>query len=151
MPARHSTQARSPTWVGRIHMMSGSRPARVPFPVLYPSLQTSSAVEQTARAYDLRDRGGRLRHAYVAVWQQNTLGGYYDFEGTDWPHPPIVDHPNQQRKINHVTYMIFTDGAHIHVIAWRQGPMLYWLTNTLLEDLSNEQMLAIARSAHPLH
>ena len=66
-------------------------------------------------------------------------------------HPPIVDHPNQQRKINHVTYMIFTDGAHIHVIAWRQGPMLYWLTNTLLEDLSNEQMLAIARSAHPLH
>ena len=25
--------------------------------------------------------------------------------------------------------------------------MLYWVTNTLLEDLSNEQMLAIARSA----
>jgi hypothetical protein len=29
--------------------------------------------------------------------------------------------------------------------------MVYWLTNTLLEDLSNEQMLAIARSAKPLH
>jgi polyisoprenyl-teichoic acid--peptidoglycan teichoic acid transferase len=123
----------------------------MPLQVLHPALQTASSSEQPARAYDLRDKGGRLRHAYVAVWQQNTLGGYYDFEGTDWPHPPIVDHPNQQRKINHVTYMIFTDGAHIHVIAWRQGPMLYWLTNTLLEDLSNEQMLAIARSAHPLH
>jgi LCP family protein required for cell wall assembly len=123
----------------------------MPLHVVYPSLQTSSSTAQPARAYDLRDRGGRLRHAYVAVWQQNTLGGYYDFEGTDWPHPPVVDHPNQQRKINHVTYMIFTDGSHIHVVAWRQGPMLYWLTNTLLEDLSNEQMLAIARSAHPLH
>jgi LCP family protein required for cell wall assembly len=123
----------------------------MPLRVLHPTLQTASSNEQPARAYDLRDEGGRLRHAYVAVWQQNTLGGYYDFEGTDWPHPPIVDHPNQQRKINHVTYMIFTDGGHIHVIAWRQGPMLYWLTNTLLEDLSNEQMLAIARSAHPLH
>jgi hypothetical protein len=123
----------------------------MPLRVLHPALQTASSSEQPARAYDLRDKGGRLRHAYVAVWQQNTLGGYYDFEGTDWPHPPIVAHPNQQRKINHVTYMIFTDGAHIHVIAWRQGPMLYWLTNTLLEDLSNEQMLAIARSAHPLH
>jgi hypothetical protein len=47
--------------------------------------------------------------------------------------------------------MLFTDGSHIHVIAWRQGKMLYWITNTLLEDLSNEQMLAIARSAKPLH
>jgi polyisoprenyl-teichoic acid--peptidoglycan teichoic acid transferase len=123
----------------------------MPLQVLYPSLQTTSSTAEPARAYDLRDKGGRLRHAYVAVWRQNTLGGYYDFEGTDWPHPPVVDHPNQQRKINHVTYMIFTDGAHIHVVAWRRGPMLYWLTNTLLEDLSNEQMLAIARSAKPLH
>ena len=29
--------------------------------------------------------------------------------------------------------------------------LVYWLTNTLLEDLSNEQMLSIARSAKPLH
>ncbi len=123
----------------------------MPLQVLYPSLQTVSSTEQPARAYDLRDKGGVLRHAYIAVWQENTLGGYYDFEGTDWPNPPLIAHPNQQRKINGVTYLVFTDGAHIHVIAWRQGGMLYWLTNTLLEDLSNEQMLAIARSAKPLH
>jgi LCP family protein required for cell wall assembly len=123
----------------------------LPLKVLYPSVQTASSVEQPARAYYLRDQGNRLRHAYVAVWQANALGGYYDFEGTDWPHPPIIAHPNEQRKINHVTYMIFTDGSHIHTIAWRQDKMLYWLTNTLLEDLSNDQMLAIARSAKPLH
>ncbi len=123
----------------------------MPLKVLYPSLQYASSVEQPARAYDLRDQGGRLRHAYVAIWQANTLGGYYDFEGTDWKKPPLLNHPNEQRKINHVTYFIYTDGSHIHVIGWRQGNMAYWLTNTLLEDLSNEQMLAIARSAKPLH
>jgi LCP family protein required for cell wall assembly len=123
----------------------------MPLKVLYPSLQTASSTEQPARAYDVRDQAGHLHHAYVAVWQANALGGYYDFEGTDWKKPPLVAHPNEQRKINHVTYMIFTDGGHIHVIAWRQGGMLYWVTNTLLEDLSNEQMLAIARSAKPLH
>jgi polyisoprenyl-teichoic acid--peptidoglycan teichoic acid transferase len=122
-----------------------------PLKVLYPSVQTASSVGQPARTYYLRDQGNGLRHAYVAVWQANALGGYYDFEGTDWPHPPIIAHPNEQRKINHVTYMIFTDGSHIHTIAWRQDKMLYWLTNTLLEDLSNDQMLAIARSAKPLH
>jgi polyisoprenyl-teichoic acid--peptidoglycan teichoic acid transferase len=123
----------------------------MPLKVLYPSLQDASAIEQPARAYDLRDQGGRLRNAYVAVWQDNTLGGYYDFEGTDWQKPPLIAHPNEQRKIHGVTYMIFTDGSHIHLVAWRKGHMVYWLTNTLLEDLSNEQMLAIARSAKPLH
>ncbi|HEY1450167.1 MAG TPA: LCP family protein [Solirubrobacteraceae bacterium] len=123
----------------------------MPLKVLYPSLQTSSSVEQPARAYDLRDQGKRLRHAYVAVWRANALGGYYDFEGTDWKKPPLIAHPNEQRKIKGVTYMIFTDGSHIHLIAWRKAHMVYWLTNTLLEDLSNEQMLAIARSAKPLH
>jgi LCP family protein required for cell wall assembly len=122
----------------------------MPMKVLYPSLQTASSVEQPARAYNVRDQGKRLRHAYVAVWRANALGGYYNFEGTDWQKPPIIAHPNEQRKINHVTYMIFTDGSHIHVVAWRRGKMVYWLTNTLLEDLSNEQMLAIARSAKPL-
>jgi LCP family protein required for cell wall assembly len=123
----------------------------MPLHVLYPSLQTAAAEEQPTRAYYVRDKGKRLRHAYVVVFKQNTLGGYYDFEGTDWPKPPLIAHPNQQRKIGHKTYMLFTDGSHIHVIAWRQGKMLYWITNTLLEDLSNEQMLAIARSAKPLH
>jgi hypothetical protein len=123
----------------------------MPLHVLYPTLQTVAAEEQPTRTYYVRDKGKRLRHAYVVVFKQNTLGGYYDFEGTDWPKPPLIAHPNQQRKIGHKTYMLFTDGSHIHVIAWRQGKMLYWVTNTLLEDLSNEQMLAIARSAKPLH
>jgi LCP family protein required for cell wall assembly len=123
----------------------------MPLKVIYPSLQTAASTEQPARAYDLRDQGKRLRHAYVAVWRANTLGGYYDFEGTDWQKPPLIAHPNEQRKIKGVTYMIFTDGSHIHLIAWRKAHMVYWLTNTLLEDLSNEQMLAIARSAKPLH
>jgi polyisoprenyl-teichoic acid--peptidoglycan teichoic acid transferase len=123
----------------------------MPMHVLYPALQTAASVEQPARAYDLRDRSGRLHHAYVAVWRQNTLGGYYDFEGTDWLGPPLVAHPNEEQKKGHTTYMIFTDGDHIHLIAWRADGMLYWVTNTLLEDLTNKQMWAIAKSARPLH
>jgi hypothetical protein len=119
----------------------------VPFGVLYPSLQAGPAVRQTARSYDLRDREGNLRHAYVIVWQQNSGGGYYDFEGTDWLNPPLLAHPDQTRRIDGRTYLLFDDGAHVHTIAWREGGAVYWLTNTLLEDLSNEQMLAIARSA----
>jgi LCP family protein required for cell wall assembly len=123
----------------------------VPFPVLYPSLETGPAMQQQTRAYTLEDPQRHRHHAYVVVWQQNSIGGYYDIEGTDWLQPPIINHPDETRQIGGSSYMLFNDGGHIHMVAWRRGPVLYWLTNTLLEDLTNAQMLAIARSAQPLH
>jgi polyisoprenyl-teichoic acid--peptidoglycan teichoic acid transferase len=122
----------------------------VPFPVLYPSLRTGPSVQQQVRAYTLQDQHNHRHHAYVVDWKQNNQGGYYDLQGTDWLSPPLVAHPDETRKIGSRTYLIFSDGGHIHTISWRQGRVLYWLNNTLLEDLSNGQMLAIARSAQPL-
>jgi LCP family protein required for cell wall assembly len=128
-----------------------SASVNLPFRVLYPALQSGPASQQPSRVYSLRDEHNHLHRAYVVPWQQNTLGSYYDFEGTDWTNPPLISHPDERRKIGGRTYEIFSDGSHIHVIAWHSGGALYWLTNTLLEDLSNAQMLAIARSARPLH
>ncbi len=121
----------------------------VPFQVLYPSLQTG-AEQQEVRPYTLNDPSGRLHHAYVVVWQTNGAGGYYDFEGTDWLSPPLFAH-SHSRLIEGRRYLLVDDGSHIHVVGWRQNGALYWVTNTLLEELSNQQMLAIARSARALH
>jgi LCP family protein required for cell wall assembly len=123
---------------------------QVPFPVLYPRLQTGPATQEQVRPYALRDPQGHLHHAYVVVFQQNVIGGYYDVEGTDWLQPPIVAHPQETRRIGGRTYMFFADGEHIHMIAWREHHVLYWVVNTLLEELSNQQMLDVARSAQPL-
>ena len=122
----------------------------VPFPVLYPTLETGEAQQQTVRAYTLKDQQGKVHNAYVVVWEQNVLGGYYDFEGTDWLNPPLFAHAHTE-KLGGRNYRLVDDGSHIHVVGWRSGLVLYWLTNTLLEELSNAQMLAIARSAQPLH
>jgi polyisoprenyl-teichoic acid--peptidoglycan teichoic acid transferase len=122
----------------------------VPFPVLYPALETGVSEQQQVRAYTLKDQQNNLRHAYVIVWQENPIGGYYDFEGTDWPNPPLFAHARTQ-VIDGREYWFVNDGAHIHVIGWRSHNIVYWLTNTLLEELSNQQMLALAKSAQPLH
>jgi LCP family protein required for cell wall assembly len=124
---------------------------QVPFPVLYPRLQTGPATQEMVRPYALRDQEGHLHHAYVVVFQENIIGGYYDVEGTDWLDPPIVAHPDETINRDGRSYMIFADGAHIHMVAWRQGKVLYWVANTLLEELSNQQMLSIADSVQPLH
>jgi LCP family protein required for cell wall assembly len=123
--------------------------ARVPFAFLYPSLQSGPGEQQAVRPYALRDRQGRLHRAYVIVWRQSSLGGYYDFEGSDWLDPPLFAHAHKV-LIGGRSYMLVDDGSHIHVVGWRSGAALYWLTNTLLEELSNAQMLAIARSARTL-
>jgi LCP family protein required for cell wall assembly len=122
----------------------------VPFRVLYPALQSAPASQQDVRPYEIRDPTGHLHWAYVIVWQQNPIGGYYDFEGTDWHNPPLFSHSHTQ-TIAGREYKIVDDGSHIHVVGWRSGNVLYWVTNTLLEELSNGQMLAIARSARSLH
>jgi len=122
----------------------------VPFRVLYPSAQTVQAEQQTVRAYTLNDQQNELHHAYVEVWQQNIIGGYYDLEGTDWLNPPVFAHAHRE-TIDGRSFLLVDDGSHIHEIGWRDGRVLYWVTNTLLEELSNAQMVAIAKSAQPLH
>ena len=122
----------------------------VPFQVLYPSLQTAQAQQQQVRAYTLADPAGHTHHAYVVVWEQNTIGGYYDFQASDWTDPPLFAHAHSQLAYGRRMLIVY-DGGHIHVIGWRSHGVLYWLTNTLLEELSNSQMLAIAGSAHALH
>ena len=120
----------------------------VPFPVLYPTLQTGAAEQQQVRAYTLKDQQNEPHHAYVVVWHVS-IGGYYDFEGTDWSNPPLFAHARTQ-VIDGREYWFVDDGSHIHVIGWREHNVVYWLTNTLLEELSNQQMLALAKSAQPL-
>jgi polyisoprenyl-teichoic acid--peptidoglycan teichoic acid transferase len=122
----------------------------LPFPVIYPSLQTGPAVPEGIRTYTLEDPQHHRHHAFIEVFQQNGLGGYYDVEGMDWTNPPIIAHPNQEFSLGGRHYMVVDDGSAIHVIAWREGGDLYWVNNTLLEDLTNQQMLNIAQSAHPL-
>ncbi|HUN77496.1 MAG TPA: LCP family protein [Solirubrobacteraceae bacterium] len=123
---------------------------KVPFPVLYPALQTGPATQETVRPYALRDRQGGIHHAYVAVFQQSPIGGYYDVEGTGWLDPPIIDHPDEIQHSGGRSYMIFANGSHIQMVAWRQGKALYWVVNTLLSELSNQQMLGIAHSVRRL-
>jgi polyisoprenyl-teichoic acid--peptidoglycan teichoic acid transferase len=121
----------------------------VPFPIEYPSVQTGPAVPQEVHAYTLEDQHKHIHHGYAAVWQQNGLGGYYDVEGIDWVSIPLFSHARAQ-KIGGRSYLLVDDGSHIHDIGWRSGKAIYFVSNTLLEDLSNPQMIALAQATRPL-
>ncbi len=75
---------------------------------------------------------------------------YYQVEETNWLGAPIIRHPTGHFSANHRTYQLYTVGGHIHMIVLRRGGASYWVVNTLLDELSNETMIAIAKGLQPL-
>jgi polyisoprenyl-teichoic acid--peptidoglycan teichoic acid transferase len=120
------------------------------FPVYYPKLAKLGSVyvtdPATPRTYSISDRSGKRYRAYRMVVQAPGFGQYYGIQGTNWMSPPIIDNPDETRRMRHRSYEVFYDGRNIRLVAWRTPRAVYWVSNTLSESLSNKQMLGIARS-----
>jgi polyisoprenyl-teichoic acid--peptidoglycan teichoic acid transferase len=121
------------------------------FAIYYPTRATAAARPSNVdspRAYTLRDRAGRRRHAYRLVFVQNELEGqYYGLEGTDWRTPPLLAHPTGHRTVNGRRLLLFREGERLRTVAWRTPKAAYWVSNTLGSALTNDQMIGIAATA----
>jgi LCP family protein required for cell wall assembly len=122
----------------------------VPFPVQLPAVQTGPATPSDFHAYTIRDERNVVHYGYRIDWSAGSEGEYYGVEGMNWTDPPLFANPNATRTIDGRIYMFVDDGSAFHDIGWRTKGVLYWVSNTLNETLSNSQMLAIAESAQPL-
>jgi LCP family protein required for cell wall assembly len=129
------------------------------FPVFYPSRLPSGAryVEsnsyehvQDPRVYHLRDTAHKRHGAYRMVVEMELPDGihYFGLQGIQgWSDPPILDNPTETRTIHGREYEIYVDGDRVSTIAWHRGNNVYWVSNSLLQVLTNDQMVGIARSA----
>jgi hypothetical protein len=63
---------------------------------------------------------------------------------------PLLQTPNTTRTIGGRKYLFFFNGSHIQTIAFVENGAAYWVENTLLDDLTNSEMTAIARSLKPV-
>ena len=64
-----------------------------------------------------------------------------------WSDPPILDNPSLTKTIHGREYDIFVDGDRVKMVAWHRGDNTYWVSNSLLQTLTNDQMVGMARSA----
>ena len=65
---------------------------------------------------------------------------------TTWSDPPVLDNPSATRRVGGLTLDLYTDSGHLRQIAWNVGPTRVWITNTLRNELTNAEMLALATS-----
>jgi LCP family protein required for cell wall assembly len=121
---------------------------KLPFPVYYPRAVMARAqyLPNHSRAYDIFDRGQHRYRAYRIVVKTDQLGQYYGIQGTTWKGPPILDNPSERRRMGGRTYELFFTGSRLRLVAWRTPQAVYWVSNTLLQSLTNKQMLGLAQS-----
>jgi LCP family protein required for cell wall assembly len=119
---------------------------KVDFRVLVPTLKernSSLADEEPMRVYRLEGEGA-VRFVF------RTGGGeYWGIQQTGWTDAPITRGVSLTRKAGGREYQLYYAGSRLHAVSFEENGALYWVVNTLLNRLSNETMLAIAKGLKP--
>jgi len=145
---------------GALEAKTAARKVGAAFPVFYPTRLPSGAtyVEsnsyehvQDPRVYHIKDTEDHRHGAYRMVVELPLSDGthYFGMQGIQgWSDPPILAGPSIQRTIHGREYDVYVDGERVSMVAWHRGNNTYWMTNDLLNTLTSDQMIGMARSAN---
>ena len=126
------------------------RRERVDFPLMVPTvIERSSWTDRTmpVRMYWIDE--GR-KHKAVRLVYRTSSNEYWGVQMTNWADAPALSDRSHTRRIGGRVYDLYYDGPKLHMVVLKTPRAQYWVINTLLDRLSNETMLAIAKGLRPL-
>jgi polyisoprenyl-teichoic acid--peptidoglycan teichoic acid transferase len=123
--------------------------AQTPLKLEMPGVWAPGLVYDEFRAYRFKTTTGRNSSAVVAVGR-TPRSGYFSIQVMRWLRPPAIADPTTKKTIRGTTYLLFYAGSRLHMVAWRSGNALYWVLNTLDDELPVDFMMALATSFSPL-
>ena len=77
-------------------------------------------------------------------------GQFWGIEETNWTDAPVLGDRSFRHDLGGREFELYYAGSHLHMVVLHANGATYWVVNTLLDDLSNETMLAIAKGLKPL-
>jgi hypothetical protein len=122
---------------------------KVGFPLQIPTVIERSSVldsEVPYRVYKIDDDSKTVRFTF-----RTGSNEYWGIQETDWDDAPALEDKNFSGVIKGRQYDLYYSGPHLHMVVLRAGGATYWVVNTLLDTLSNETMLEIAKGLRPMH
>jgi LCP family protein required for cell wall assembly len=121
---------------------------KVGFKLMTPTvIESSSAPDRDKPMYAYRIEGDT--HAVRLVFR--TAGGaYWGIEETNWADAPVLSDRSFRHDLAGREFDFYYSGPKLHMVVLRQGDTSYWVVNSLLDNISNETMIAIAKGLHPL-
>jgi hypothetical protein len=126
------------------------REPKLPFPIMVPTvLEKTSWIDREKPVWMYRIDPDRKHKTLRLTYRTGQLE-YWGVQMTDWEDAPVLSERNFVRSIKGRRYELHYNGPKLHMVVLRQGGASYWVVNTLLDSLSNETMLAIAKGLKPL-
>ncbi len=121
----------------------------VHFPLMVPHKIAAGAVLSDSEGV----RGFRplkSQHEVAMTFVMPDQIEYWQVEESTWNSAPILANPSFTLIHKGQKYLVYTTGGQIQMVALRTPRATYWVSNTILNELSNSTMLAIAESLRPL-
>jgi LCP family protein required for cell wall assembly len=125
---------------------------KMPFPLLTPTVVEKYSYPDTqpgdkpVRMYWIDGQG---KHKAVRLVFHNG-NQYWGIQETNWDGAPALADKSFRHSIGGREMDLYYSGPHLHMVVYHANGASYWVVNTLLDDLSNETMLAIAQGLKPL-
>jgi hypothetical protein len=122
---------------------------RVHFPLMVPheiAQGATLAQQEGVRAF----KPLKNQHEVVLTFVMPNQTEYWQVEESTWNSAPILQNPSFTLVHRGQKYLVYTTGGAVQMVALRTPRATYWVTNTILNELSNSTMLAIAESFRPL-
>ncbi|MBA3333680.1 MAG: LCP family protein [Actinobacteria bacterium] len=126
------------------------RRSRVPFPLMVPTVIERSSWTDSTMPVRMYWIDPDEKHKAVRLVYSMGSNEYWGVQMTDWDDAPLLADKSLTRRIKGRIYDLYFDGPKLHMVVLRTKHARYWVVNSLLDRLSNETMLAIAKGLKPL-
>jgi LCP family protein required for cell wall assembly len=147
-PPRQPPQVSSGFSVAAPALRSVARKAHFPLTVPYRIAQYSTlSQEEGVRAF----KPLKNQHEVALTFLMPNGIAYWQIEETTWNTAPILANPTGQFFYQHHKLLLYTAGGAIQMVVLKTPRASYWVINTILNQLSNSTMIAIAKSLKPLY
>jgi hypothetical protein len=121
----------------------------VHFPLMVPhKIAVGSVLSDSAGVRGFKPL--KNQHEVALTFQVGQTYEYWQIEESTWKSAPILDNPSFTLVHKGQKYLVYTTGGAVQRIALVTPQATYWVSNTILNELSNSTMLAIAESLRPL-
>ena len=134
--------------------------AKAGFPLMTPTVLERNSFPDTqpgdkaVRLYwiDCQKSHCSAKHDHKAVRLVFRTGSneYWGIQETDWDGAPALGDRSFRHAIGGRELEFYYSGSHLHMVVVHAHGATYWVVNTLLDSLSNETMIAIAKGLKPI-
>lgn len=122
--------------------------AQTRLPLEMPTAWSPGFSYDEFRTYRIKTPTGTSAAA-VAV-ARTPSGGYWSIQTLHWARPPAITDPDAAKTVKGTKYLLFYQGDRLHMVAWSRNGTLYWVLNTLDDEISSDVLLGLATSFTPV-